>query len=522
MDTSLTKAGSGLTVVESELDQTAVIAVTEELEKQGRRLKAVWQSMADVRSAAKMRIGALEGCQQKLMRKMPAESPKRWAARAKFSPNVLGKVMQELTFLYNGEVLRPTDQEEQWRESFWDHVDGGLDGFFDEADPLVAITGVCLNWLHWTSRELVTGEVKAGVQCTLLTPDRFVALALEDPIRPHEVVALWDTRLELTAGHKRQKCDIMLYVNDRVVAWYKAPHNGGPWQLLENSDREPFYVHGLNRCPVVAMRNTVSRRAGSFYGPAVGGDDLLPNTRALAEIYTELQRSTKLARDQKWIAGEVKGSLHNSPEKYLKLQPGGNAGSIPSGAALGEMESVAQLMNEAYAISLGADPDVARLKSTLSESGKSLLVRKARMREWVKRRRRAGEQWERETHVVAAELVAYNTAGDTILDPYGVKTEYVEHEPILTVAERQSLAQWMLSEGLLDRRGAVRMVQSHMPEKEIDQMLQRAEEEMRERAQRQALVAGHAGDVEAQQPQPEAPVDPESEPVANTEDRMNT
>lgn len=454
---------------------------------------------ANVREWARLRR-AYEGDQQSsngLVPSMPRESRTHFKNKAKFSPNLLAHCVNQLSYTYNEDVIRKVRRgeginedaaralEQRWSEVLWDHA-AGLTATYDEADPYVLLTGTVALLLQFDDED----PVHPGIDTTWITPERFVAITRRGAPHQVECVAiLWGHEPDRGQGHS---VFVWQYWDGEYTCWIESRTTGRGWTVIENADGELFHEHGYGAPPVFFMRNIVTKR-GEFYGPRLGGADLLPNVAALNHAFTELLAALVLQRGQPWIAGELapKAQLGLSPEFFIRLRQGGTMGIAPNGANLAGMESGILLMAEAFACGVDLPPDTLRFKSAVVETGRALLIRHGRLREFTKRRRKAALLWERGTMRLAARMWQAHTG--EILDPW-IDVEYPDAAPILTVQERIAVGGFLLEHGLAPRERVLRMMLSQLSPAESTALLEEAQAEWDKRKAAELAIAGHAGE----------------------------
>lgn len=456
------------------------------------KLEAMWNVSNDAkrrRASRKLRL-AYEGDQQAtngLVPKMPRESDVNFKSRPKLTPNVLRKCINDLSYVYNEEVIRRgADEEhtERWGAVLWRHG-AGLTASLDEMDPYVRLLGTLLVQVEHDSED----ETRKGLTLRWYEPESFVVLSPRG--RPHEIEAvavLRHVEPAAVAGTKQDVC-VWEYWDDQVQCWIEGRTFGRNWEIVENEEGELFHAHGYGRVPFVPLRNAVTKRGRSFWGQSWGGADTLLNVRALNHAITEFLRALVLQRGQPWVSGKVddKHTLAIAPEHIWRLVKGSTAGIASNNANLGGMESGIMLLFEAFAMGNDLPASTLRLKQAVVESGRAILVRAGMLREDAKRRTNVARTWERDVHRCSSDV--WFAHENERLDPY-VETEFPEGTPVLTVEERLSVVTFLLEEGLITREKALRMVLNHLSPEEVTKLLAEAKTELEQREAQELAKAG--------------------------------
>jgi hypothetical protein len=468
------------------------VEATERARQRITKLEAMWNVSADAkrrRAMRRLRL-AYEGDQQAtngLVPKMPRESDVNFGVRPKLTPNVLRKCINDLSYVYNEEVIRRgADEEntERWNDVLWRH-DAGLSAVLDEMDPYVRLLGTLLVMVEHDQED----QARRGLKLSWFEPESFVVISPRG--RPHEIEAVAVLRhIEpaAVAGTKHDVC-VWEYWDSEVQCWIEGKAFGRNWEIVENEEGELFHAHGYGRVPCVPLRNAVTKRGRSFWGQPWGGPDTLLNIRALNHAITEFLRALALQRGQPYIAGDVQkdATIALAPEHVWKLKKGALAGFAANGANLGGMESGIMLLFEAFALGNDLPASTLRLKQAVVESGRAILVRAGMLREDAKRRTNVARAWERDVHRCSSDV--WFAHENERLDPY-VETEFPEGTPVLTVEERLAVVAFLLEQGLITREKALRMVLNHLSPEEVSTLLAEAETELKEREAQELAKAG--------------------------------
>lgn len=456
------------------------------------KLERLWNASSDAkrrRRSRRLRL-AYEGDQQvstSLVPRMPRESDANFASRPKLTPNVLRRCINELSYVYNEEVIRRgagEDSTERWNDVLWRHGPG-LSAVLDEIDPYVRLLGTVLVMLEHDAEH----PMRRGLGLRWFAPEDVCVLTPRG--RPHEIEAVAILRHVEPRAVARTKRDLCVweYWDDQVQCWVEGPAWGRNWEVVSNELGELWHAHGYGRAPIVPLRNAVTRRGRSFWGGGWGGPDLLPNVRALNHVITEFLRAIVLQRGQPWISGDLQKDsvLAIAPEFIWRLKPGSTAGFAQGGANLAGMESGIMLLFEAFALGNDLPASTLRLKQAIVESGRAILVRAGMLREDAKRRTSVVRGWERDIHTAGSDVWFAHEAER--LDPW-IETEFPEGTPVLTVEERLSVVGFLLEQGLITREKGLRMVLNHLSPEEVETLLEDAEAELEKRQEAELAKAG--------------------------------
>ncbi len=443
-----------------------------------RDLERKWQLSDSKRGYLKEVLEAYEGDQISLQRRNSAESKAHFVNKPKFACNALARIVDEKAFLYDSEPIRrfpeaeDSDEEaEAWGELMWNYGGPGVyNAHMDELDPVVWLHGAVATWVDWVEEP----DIGAGVEWTLIPRHRFEVLgSRRDPEKPRAVIAAWSTDVE-----GDELVTWLRYADETYEAWVRVGAGDGKWEFWEDDRDQMFVPHSLGEVPITVARNRVGKH-GTFDGPRLGGPDLLENTRTLGHILTEGATATRLARGQMWVAGRFHKDEKPviSPEVVWRIEKNGTAGGIASGANLAGIESMFQLFLEAYALTAGVSPDVVRLKQTVVESGKAILVRRAAKTRIAQRRRRQGQAWEYDKHRLGSKVIKLHD-GRTL--DFHVLIEYPQGVPVLTVEDRLKMAEFAQSARLLPAEKVLAFLFDELPPEEIRRLLAAAQAEQPE------------------------------------------
>jgi len=432
-------------------------------------LQETWRLNSGTRNAITLVLDMASGDQIRKIRKNSGESNKHFGDKPKFAANALGRIVAAKSFLYDSEPIRrfPDSDDsdathEEWKRLMYDVGGrGSYNAHMDELDPVTWLCGVVIGWIQPSDDE------EHGVEWTIRTRDMFEVLSTRDkPEVARAVIAEW-----YTEKTKEDKTTWMRYADDTYLAWVSiSKRAGNTWKFeIDDDSGEVFIKHGLGQVPIEATRNWTGMH-GTYESPRLGGRDAAENQRTLAHLSSEMPTAVIQSRGQKYVTGDFQADQKpvNSPEVIWKLKNGGQAGGINSGADLTGSESIYVLLQEANAMGMGVDPDVVRLKKSVVESGKAILVRRAAQLSIAKKRRRQGQDWEYRKHRLAAKQIKQQGGPD--LD-WKVVMEYPQGVPIITVDDRLKVAEFISSKGIADEAKVLSFLFDELPPDEIKRLL---------------------------------------------------
>jgi hypothetical protein len=457
---------------------------------------------------------------------MPDEPAKHQAKKFTFGPNVVGDALGMLSQLYNDEPVRTmaNPEEQAWAERvLWDGG-LGLNPVLDEADRWVRLLSESLLYLSYELPEFkVAGESKGEmlrrgtIDAQVFLPDRFVlAFDLDRPTKVKaallhistDTVAVthqggitkfqtverfhyWDSRRVAIVNRVVQLAGI---VPDERLRELIGAASGG-WDILP-VDGKLFREHKIGTPPVVKLPNALPSVAGAK-STFLGGPDLERNSMQLSRLISECGWTSMLAKGQ-YFDKSLAANLEDSAKTAVTLASDtvyeGDLGVASSGADLSGQLNVVNMFLALFALSLGLPPETW-IVSLDSAKNPQVFTRQPRIAEDRQRRiKLAAAFWERPAHKVAA-AVWNAVTGDTFTGEL-VSIEYPPRPPILTPGEQLARWNFELDRGTASKREVKREAHPSLSDEEIDERLRLAEADREKLVAQQALVAGHAEEIE--------------------------
>lgn len=457
------------------------LELAESVAKRVEQLKSHWYDQGAMRRAE---VRALEkfasGDQLSTTPRNSGETQHHWERKPKFTPNLLQAVLDRLGGLYTVAPLREARKSDvpTWRRILWPQLDDTMRG----EDVRVQLTGARLAVVQpWPA--IQDAEVQR-LDVRYVGQDRAVWTA--DPSDPTQVGAALIHHSTVRAGS--ESVAVRYYWDAEVLV------------QLQGWETKWVARHSYGIPPCAVLSNSETHPLG---GGAIGGEDLLPNLRAIAAYIRELVHTARLQRGQPWGKGLI-GNKVLGPDSMVEVDPAGDFGFASNAADLNGMIEVLERMLAAFAVSVGLPRDA------LSLSGpRDRVAEHAALAEQRQRRAPLGRMWERNIHRVGAAVWG---ATGTELAWEQARATYQEDPPPLSAGERQSQAAFGIQHGLRDEYDTARLLWPWMREADLRAMVDRGLAAQQKRVSQRALIAGHAQD-DPTTAQPAAPGDAEPEPA---------
>jgi hypothetical protein len=455
------------------------------------RLLQLWEYESAFRAEMEKLWLIAGGDQSWMIRHMPHETDVHYERKPKFTPNLLGLALDELSTLYAEAPLREMDsaQGQSWaEESLWTWGTG-LDSVMGRIDPLVRLQGAILARCRYQPyegsavdvRRLMLGEsvevpsnAVPGVEVRAVPRHRFCVLPNElDNRIPIAVLVRVSEYYKASDIGTVQCVRSYQYWDADMMAVLESVDGSTP--AVKALDGVTYHPNVFGRIPYVLLQNSNLTDGVDPEGfDRWGGADLCDNVRTTAEMLSELAWVTLLQRGQSWVAGTDPKNLVIAPDAIWELGQGGTAGMLSGGASLDAMLEVINRFLGFLAITWGLSPRSLRVEVGQTPSGVALAIEDGARERDRKKREPVARGWERRIHECAAAVYS------AIRGPMSTRLESITYRsppPALTTEQIQSRLEFELTRGLISKRDAIRELHPELTEEQVDERAQRVTDE---------------------------------------------
>lgn len=444
-------------------------------------LQRQWWHDAKRRDKAAERLKYYKGEQISEIRPMPDEPPSHFVRKPKFAPNIAKLAIHQLSYLWNQEPIRTSEDQDKWREILWER--GGMQATFSaqmqRIDRFTRLLGH-VNVLPF----VIEVDGKPCLEASIFTPDRFCVL--QDRRNPYKAVAA----LYKIGAISRQK-DLFLYLDDEWVAYVEAPKVGTfTFQTGANGVRQ-IQKHGLDRSPVVEIRE--EKDPECYYGLPYMGEDLCKNLRTVNEMWTEYLYTAKLQRGQPVAKGGFDGALACDSVIQLEPIPDSDFDIISNKANLSGIKTALVTALEILAKTMNLPSRTFRLDDRAAKSGLAIHLDRHELEDDRKAREPKASNWEYRLHIAYARVWKAATGEDLSV----VSTRFQQLRPTETADLLLRRVDLELQRGLMDAVEAKVALHPNLT-------MEKAKELQDDRVQRAIELGRQLQPVDAVQ-EPEAP-----------------
>jgi hypothetical protein len=418
---------------------------------------------AEARKCASDVLRFASGDQISQIPRSPFEGSESFARRIKFSPNLLGFIIDKLALLYDESPTRTGEDEERtarWHDVSWDYGEDGLSAVLKDAEMLAFLTGTALVWRAYTPtdqgpRELASifseqnqtlDTTHAGIEGVVFGRHEITILPNREDPKWIDAVLVHIATEVVKGPYSAQKVEVFHFWNDSVwgvvevnSVGVKVPKFRGVMSPDGEGPIRPVVEHHYGRLPFVPVY--LKRPKKRTYGTPLGGRDLLANFVAIARAWTELAHTAMLQRGQPWYIGDSQPESNVlSPYALWHAKGTGTFGIASNAANIEGMLEVLSLMERVLAVTSGAPARSFRFESTQAESGVAIVADRSELEDW--RQSRIAVMKRVEATIENIDLTVWDT--HTAEDLGAATVAYKDWTPPKTNQERreQANAEW--------------------------------------------------------------------------------